>query len=483
MAIARTPIPTAENTGTPAKTRPEAKPKTAVAKPQRTATPANVANMPTQNTAARGAALSTEQLLISSVLNKGDLNVAVTAGVTPAMFKGYTDEWKYLQRYYKGQKKSPTLIAFRQVFPDFSLVRTADDTGHLAETLIHTHAQDEIANAVRDTMGALRAGNVDDAVAQLLRGVRAGQATTVVHQRDTNVISDYDEVLAHIEEVQERVNTGGFAGVPSGFPTLDSFTGGAKPGEFVVVAARLGIGKSQFMGAWATEAVCRGKTAVYNALEMTKPQMAARFHSQLSARLWAGKAFNSQDLTIGNRNLDMDEYRRFLAEMKSMVTGQLIISDTNRGQVGIREIERQVEQHNPDVVFIDLITLMKKNGTDWQAVGEVSGQLKVLAREAKIPIIVASQLNRNATSNGKVAAGSDTISQSDQIGQDADVIITMTKPTESAMKVSCVKNRHGRGGFDFYTEFRPGQGLIREISYDRFEEIREEDADAADDKA
>lgn len=65
----------------------------------------------------------------------------------------------------------------------------------------------------------------------------------------TNKAEDYrkigdlmDFTIDEIDAIQNR--DGEMSGVPSGFPELDKFTTGFRPGQMIVVAARPGVGKS-----------------------------------------------------------------------------------------------------------------------------------------------------------------------------------------------------------------------------------------------
>lgn len=423
-------------------------------------------------------ALSAEQLLISSVLNHGEMHLAVQGGVTTSMFVGYTDEWSWIQRYYTRHKKTPTIITFRQKYPDFRIVQTANDTEYLADEMRRIDTQTVLVQVMRDSMENLRSGNLDEAVTKIAGALRTAQSTVTVAERDADLLGEYDGLLAEVREIRERADKYGNAGVPWGFSPYDARTGGAKPGELIIVGARLGEGKTLLMTKWATEALLTGRRIQYNALEMSKNQMALRLHSMISAQIGA-EQFNSEDLTLGKSNVDLDAYEAYLQQVKDTVHGKLFISDASRGRVTVRSIERQIERNHPDIVFVDYLTLLGKNGSDWQAVAELSGELKVLATEAGIPIVAGSQLNRSA-GIGKDNAGADALSQADAIGQDADTIITLKLRSPHAMSMKCVKNRHGRSGFTWHVEFDPGHGKIEHCTYEKLQELMEKDRDDAD---
>jgi hypothetical protein len=64
------------------------------------------------------------------------------------------------------------------------------------------------------------------------------------------------------------------------------------------------------------------------------------------------------------------------------------------------------------------------------------------------------------------------LAQSDALGQDGDVVLTMrAKPKNVATHFSLEKNRHGSSGIPFYTTFDPNRGVFTEISAEHAEDL------------
>lgn len=227
----------------------------------------------------------------------------------------------------------------------------------------------------------------------------------------------------------------------------------------------------------ATTACMAGYSVQYDALEMTRTEVSMRIHTFLSGAV-GKELFKNLDLAQG-RNFDLGAYREFLHSMKKSIKGKFNVSDSSRGKVSTLTVAAQIERNKPDIVFIDYLTLMEQSGNDWQAVAKLSGELKNLAMQYKVPIVAASQINRSGAS-GKEPPGAEFLSQSDAIGQDADVVITMQQQTRSVIQMKAVKNRHGHAGFKWYTEFKPGEGVFREVTRSKAEAIKDTDADFDD---
>ena len=115
----------------------------------------------------------------------------------------------------------------------------------------------------------------------------------------------------------------------------------------------------------ATAALLEGYNIQYNALEQTRAEVAMRIHTFLSSSV-GQEIFRNMDLMQG-RNFDLKSYKLFLKGMKDSISGRMHVSDTSRGRVSPLTIAAQIERNNPDIVFVDYLTLMEKTGDgDWK---------------------------------------------------------------------------------------------------------------------
>lgn len=402
--------------------------------------------------------------------------VAFKMGLSTDQFHAYPDEWMWLERYYLKHKKAPSKIAFKEQFPEFG-VKRVNDTAHFANEVRKSHARQALTSATKDIADAIAAGDIDKALATMQSNVVHIAAEMGDGTNDSDIISSWEDTFDEAERRVERVASHGMAGIPTGFLTLDERTGGPQPGHMWVVGARLGSGKSWAMMRMATAAILEGYSVQYNALEQTRTEVAMRMHSFLSGAI-GKEVYSNLDLMQG-RNFDLGEYREFLYSMREEIKGRMHVSDTSRGRVSPMTIAAQIERNAPDIVFIDYLTLMQ-GAKDWQAIGELSGEIKNLAQQYQIPIVVASQLNR-AMGLGKEVAGPEAIAQADAIGQDADAIVNMRLMSASTIQMKLVKYRHGNSGFKWYTQFEPGKGIFKEVSYDQALALKDIDDAASDD--
>jgi replicative DNA helicase len=413
-----------------------------------------------------------ERLLISSILRGGDLAVALKAGLLTEMFHLHREEFAWMEHFHQKYKKCPSKSAFKAKFSEFVIER-CDDTAHFADEVRKSHIRHEMLGVMSDAADLLGEGDVESAVRKMTSSIVQIAAKTGVTD-DTDIFTDYETILGDVQQRVARVQEGGFAGIPYGMDTLDEKTGGASPGDLVIIGARLGVGKSWFMKAIACNAVFLGHTVQFDALEQSRAQVGMRVHALMSGKF--GKQLFASSRLMQGKEFVLSEYMEFLKTLKAQMPGRLHVSDASRGQVSVATVAAQIERNQPEAVFIDYLTLMAKDGPDWQGVAKLSGDLKALATSYQIPIFAAAQLNREygIGKRGEPPAA-EALAQSDAIGQDADAVITMAKASPSVLKCRMAKNRNGAGDFTWHVQFQPDLGIIREVSANKAQLLIDKD--------
>jgi replicative DNA helicase len=412
-----------------------------------------------------------EVLFISAVLRQGDVVTPLSNGVTTNWFHSHKEEWDWIEQYIKKQRKCPSKVLFKDRFPDFQLLKS-DDIDYTTRQLRESHVRYSLINSVDETL--LRLKDNDDPIAvlektyQQLAGI---QLEAHGGQNESEILSDWEATFTEVARRYERTQERGMAGVSTGFATLDLLTGGPQPGDYWIVAARLGQGKTWTLIRMACSALYADSVVQYDALEQSKAQIAMRCHSFLSSK-YAPSVFKTLDLMHG-KDFDLVAYREFLKGLEGKLEGRLVVDDTSRGRVSPASIASQIERNRPDIVFIDYLTLINSGGDDWRAMAELSGEIKGIAMRYEVPIVAAAQINRMAIGND--VPGAEHLAASDAIGQDADAVITMKQMSARVIKMKLAKFRHGMDGQTWFNEFAPNSGRFEEISGDSAQDIIDED--------
>lgn len=424
-------------------------------------------------------ATSPELLLISAVINEKDHITPAINGITADMFHQYPDEYEWIERYMTTHRRAPSRAAFMSKFPGSRIVKLAVDTAHFCQEVKESHAQAELLASIQEAIDYTDRG-------ELRKAIKALSAASMQTEVQLEGVSTNDDIIEHwqadFDEASTRMQRAkdyGQAGIPTGFPTLDERTGGPQPGQFWVIAARLGEGKTWTLNRMATAALFGGFNVQYNALEMTRAEIAFRVHTFASS-VYGKEVFKNMDLTQG-RGFDIREYKEFLTGLKSSIKSSFRVADQTRGPITLSTMAAQCERHKPDIQFLDYITLVESDNADMRVgITKLSQGIKNTAQRYQVPFVVAAQLNREAAGR-KDMAGPENLAESDSIGRDADVVITMRQLSKRVMALKLAKHRHGKSGITFYAKFLVNTGEFSEITFDQAQDMMADDRDNDED--
>lgn len=211
----------------------------------------------------------------------------------------------------------------------------------------------------------------------------------------------------------------------TGMSDLDRLIHGFERNEMIVVGARPGVGKSAIMLDLMAAQAKRGVPVACFSLEMDTNQLMQRLYANVG-RVDCGN--------IRDRRLSAAEMAD-LAEARDLVKGWPIwFDDTTRLtplqlKSRIRTLQRD---HGVRVAFVDYLQLlevppgMRFNGR-YAEVTYISREIKLIARELGIPIVVLAQLNRESVNQGRAIKRPrmSDLRDSGAIEQDADIIMLL----------------------------------------------------------
>lgn len=410
----------------------------------------------------------TEQLLILACLKHASVMVPNRHGLGAEHFSHYAREWRWMTKWAQQHRQVPSEELFRSQHPKFPRV-VADDVpdaiDHLTVKLHEEWTADQLGDLARDVVERL---NSDEAPSSVVLSVQ--RATEDMKftgpSRESEIVNEWSSLFDDLRAEESRRQQYGRPSVPTGIITIDEVSGGLRGGDYWVVAGRLGEGKTWCLVSMACHAAVAGNTVQFVTLEQPRSQISVRCLPVLAH-------LTGYDVPItGIQRSDIIEIKRAHEHVEESVEGRLFINDVPKGSVSIASIRAQIERNEPDVVFVDYLTLLSPRGADWQAVAEVSGHLKDLAMDYNLPVVVAAQINRSGVTEGLPDAHH--LAGSDAIGQDADGVVTMLhRPKESrTMRMRLAKYRHGGDGQEWWMHFDPTCGVFEEISGDEAELIR-----------
>lgn len=233
-----------------------------------------------------------------------------------------------------------------------------------------------------------------------------------------------DLLVAAMATIDERRKGGSIVGVRTGYERLDAMLGGLAPGQVIIVAGRPGMGKSCFSTCIAENMALRfGLKVLIVSLEMSAAEITERLLSQNS-----GVPLDA----MRTGTLTASDQAKLVDHMSDLSQASITIDDSpSRNVMEIAAVARRTKRKRGlDLLIVDYLQLIEPDNIKdhrEQQVAKISRRLKTLARELDVPVMVLSQLNREADKTGDKPKLSH-LRESGAIEQDADVVIFVHRP-------------------------------------------------------
>jgi len=230
------------------------------------------------------------------------------------------------------------------------------------------------------------------------------------------------DAISVIEQLSNNPNA--FTGIPSGLTDLDAMTSGFQNSEFIIIGARPSVGKTALALTMASHIAINMKIpAAFFSLEMSEHALMNRIIS--SEAQIKGESLRTGRLKSSDLSDIMDAAGRIYE------APLYIVDMPNMKLLELRTMARRlVLERSVKIIFVDYITLITHENAElprWEQISAISRSLKSLARELDIPIVVLSQLKREA--EGKQPNLAD-VRESGSIEQDADLILFLHRDRE-----------------------------------------------------
>lgn len=243
------------------------------------------------------------------------------------------------------------------------------------------------------------------------------------------------------------------AGVKTGFGPVDQYVMELGKGDFVLVGARPGMGKTAFaLNVAANVAKSSGKTVCIFSLEMSA--------EQLVNRMMASEAMvDSRKLRVGDIN--NDEWTRLADAAAALSRTSILIDDsTDINPTQMKAKLRRVKDLG--LIVIDYLGLMQsgtKTESRVQEVSAITRSLKVMAKSLGVPVLCCAQLSRGTEGRTDKRPQLSDLRESGSIEQDADMVLFLYRsdyydndakesqgggPNTADLLIA--KNRHGAVG-------------------------------------
>ena len=286
-----------------------------------------------------------------------------------------------------------SFVSLSELEPAVAILQTKYDVRRLVEAA--------------DQIRAAALGSKFDDVAELQS--RAQQLifdATQAHDGDGDDARSLLEVLnkCYLNLLKRREGTEDAYGLSVRFPAIDAMTTGFKRKDLIILAARPSMGKTALVMNMAVNVAKRNIPVLIFSLEMDD--------EQIGDRIVLSEFFTRKE--AGEMEITSHEYQTKLSDEQFMKAQEVfndlyhlpirIVDKRGLTCAEIRAKARKVKTEMPDLglIVIDYLQLIKPppdTHRNWALViGEIVRELRDLAGELDLPIILCSQLNRGVES-------------------------------------------------------------------------------------
>jgi replicative DNA helicase len=259
-----------------------------------------------------------------------------------------------------------------------------------------------------------------------------------------------DTLDAYEGELKETQTHGPRRGVRTGFADLDGLTGGLHPGQLVLIAARPAVGKSVLAVDIARQAAVRdGLPVVFYSLEMSL--------REITNRLFAATGRIALHHLGRKGGMTPEDWGRWQTARTALHRAPLAIdADPARTVADIHAACRRAKRRTGlSLVIVDYLQLLQSGRRTVEnrqvEVAQMSRQLKLMAKDLEVPVVVVAQLNRGPEMRHDKRPMVSDLRESGALEADADVVILLHRedaydkasPRAGEADLIVAKNRSG----------------------------------------
>ena len=373
--------------------------------------------------------------VINYLLDNKDTSLIVLNNLNEKYFPGYEKEFSFILNHLNKYGNIPDKETFIATFPSFDLINVNEPSQYLIEELFKEYQKNRLAQTFNNVRKLLINNDIDKAV-DLYQNA-SEEINTSIALNTVDILKDTSRFQAY----EDRTTNFDKYYVRTGFPELDAVLGGwDREEELAVIIARTNKGKSWINLKMALAAAEQGLNVGIYSGEMSERKVGYRIDTLL-------QHLPNSALIHGSISV-RDDYKTYIDNLPSRLKGSIKVLTPKmiNGSAGVSALRAFIEKDKLDILFIDQHSLLeddRKAKNPVERASNISKDLKNLQVLKRIPIIAVSQQNRTKNDDDSDDIDTTQIAQSDRIGQDATVIIGITrdKKDNSLLTLHVVKSR------------------------------------------
>ena len=248
------------------------------------------------------------------------------------------------------------------------------------------------------------------------------QMKSISDVKDSNIPDIKKQLKILHDDIQRRMSSDNMVGIPTGFQSVDKFTGGWQETDLVVIGGASSMGKTSLGLGFCYNCTKAGIPSAIFSYEMGDTQLLQRLVSLESE-------VNNRYIMKGT--IEDGELKRINKAIGKLENTLLYVDECKDSS--LRYLLNKVRQYviNKDVKFVlvDYLQLVKGSGhSREQEVAVVARELKNLAKELNITIVALSQLSRGVERRDGCRPSLSDLRESGEIEQASDIVMLVYRP-------------------------------------------------------
>jgi replicative DNA helicase len=289
-----------------------------------------------------------------------------------------------------------------------------------------------------------------ESVFELIQGANS-EIFNLSQSLQSNQSKEFTEIVD--QAAQEAIDLGLGKikpGVDAPMQVLNNLLGGFQNGKVYIIAARPGMGKTSFASQCVINASQNDTPSMIVSLEMTEVEITKRLFALISDGVTGSMMFSKgpqNESQVDSIFQARDKLKKLNIFVSTEYTSMGSLSSKAKLHVTAKGVKMIV------IDYLQLIPPITKKGTKEQEISELSREIKKLALELNIPILLLSQLSRNCESRQNKRPLLSDLRDSGAIEQDADVVMFLYRDavysgddTDDRAEIIVAKNRNGQVG-------------------------------------
>jgi replicative DNA helicase len=224
------------------------------------------------------------------------------------------------------------------------------------------------------------------------------------------------------QDIDRRMSSKDMNGVPTGFQSIDKFTGGWQETDLVIIGGASSMGKTSLGLAFCYNCAKAGIPAAVFSYEMGDTQLLQRLVSLESQ-------VNNRYIMKGT--IENDELKRIHKAIGKLEKTCLFVDECKDSSLSylLNKIRKYVIVKQVKFFLIDYLQLVKGTGhSREQEVALVARELKNVAKELNVTIVALSQLSRAVERKDGCRPSLSDLRESGEIEQASDVVMLVYRP-------------------------------------------------------